>query len=185
MSNLNEDITAQGWLTQAFGVLTMDDLWTRQLNVVHMTPEEMHDTAELGEALLASWQRLTGKGALKELGNYLQHNAARAAEAAQANDGSVIPADDMDAHAWGVGILVELERASAHESAVLMRKIGSLRVSTWTSGDLSPHARCLLLGACTMIAYALGHTDFADFLGGSFVGAGCPTMVIGTPQGGG
>ncbi|MFJ6085111.1 hypothetical protein ACIQI8_27255 [Streptomyces sp. NPDC092369] len=185
MSSLYEDITAQVWLTQAFGVLTLDDLWTRQLNAGHMTPDAMHDTAELGDALLDSWARLTDAGTLKELGHYLRHNAHRAAEAAREADHRVVPTDDADVRKRGVRIVAELERASANETAALHRKIQSLRASTWTSGDLSPQTRCLLLAASTIVAYTLGQVEVGSFLGGWFGLAGCPKLLMGTLGSGG
>ncbi|MFC8520797.1 hypothetical protein [Streptomyces sp. NPDC057257] len=178
MSNLYEDVTAQGWLAQAFNALTMDSLWTRQLRTEHMTPREMHDTADLGESLLHSWRNLTNKGALKELDDYLRRNAHGTADVSRS--------DDVEAMLSAIGgfdnlthvIVHRLGQISGAEAASLMQKIDSLRSATWTPGDLSPLARCLLLAAACIVALCLHQGEVGGFLAGWFMASGCPNLLL-------
>jgi hypothetical protein len=185
VNSFYEDATAQGWLTQAFGVLTMDDLWTRQLETEHMSPDEMRETADFGEALVDAWLRLTDGGALKPIEQYMRVYSYRAVETARQVGATYMPSDPVDMQKAAVKAFSTLVSAREREAGQLRSKIESLRSATWTPGDLSPTSRCLIIFGCAVTAFALGQPLIGGLFGTWFTTAGCPKLTIGIIEGGG
>lgn len=179
MSDLYDDATAQGWLTHAVDVLTKDVLWTRQLNVEHMTPAEMGQAAEFGETLRDAWLLLTKDQPLDQIERYVQQHVDRAAYFAaqhQLEEMAISPSDLSKRVHTAVITLKQLHQVEADS---LERKIGTLRAEVWTPGDLTPQSVCALLLLTAASAYAVGLPWVAAGLWAWFLNSECPNIVLG------
>ncbi|MEV0114658.1 hypothetical protein AB0H77_15600 [Streptomyces sp. NPDC050844] len=185
MTEVADDATAQSWLSTAFNVLTMDDVWTRSLNAERLSREEMYDAAELGERLQDTWLRLTDGGALKQIEQYVRQHAHRAAETAEQGDTVVVATDPMEFQKTAIKAFTALGNASEQEAAQLQRSVMALRASTRTQGDLSPTSRCLIIVGCAITAFALAQPAIGTLFGTWFVKGGCPKLTLGITEIGG
>lgn len=182
MSELHDDAWAQGWLAQAFNVLSMDALWTRQLKVDQMTTDEMHDTANFGESMLSAWRHLIDENALKQVAQYVRERNRFAVE--HASELAHWESDPTALTEQVYRVAAQLRRASHHEAAELERKIELLRSSEWTPGDLSTDTRCAVLFLAAAVTLAIGLPHIAAPLWAWFLASQCRDIILGLGPGG-
>ncbi|MEV7445696.1 hypothetical protein AB0O22_31940 [Streptomyces sp. NPDC091204] len=147
MSDLDEDATAQEWITQAVDVLNRDTLWTRHLQAEHMSPDEMRAAASFGQTLRDAWLRLTDAKTLDGIEQYASRHIARVAE---------LPArppymPDPDAITVKVhGAVDSLRELHSPEASALQQKVEALRAAAWGEGDQwGPHRALQQVDAST------------------------------------
>lgn len=177
-----EQHLAQQWLSQALDALTADDLWTRLLSASHMDTMESETTAILGDHLQYTWERLTSPHALDTLERFLLQyrdqgvETARAAESEAVETLGLAERDRFTEHARrAIAALVAIRET---EKDALADKVERVRTNTWTPGDFSPTARCALLLAATLAAFALAQLPIGAFLAAWFGTAKCGSVLI-------
>lgn len=185
MSDLYDDATAQGWLTQATGVLTMDVLWTRQLASEHLTVDEMSETADFGESLRDTWQRLTDEQALEQIEQYVHRHIGRVARLVAQHGPAQLQQEPSDLGKQVHSVFYDLRQLSGSETFTLERKIDDLRRAVWTPGDLSDRGKCALLFVSGVVAYAIGLHEIGGGIWAWFLAASCARITLGLSEGGG
>jgi hypothetical protein len=184
VSEVYEEVRAQHWLAKAFDVLTVDAVWTRQLNAEDMSREDMRDAANLGEVLYDEWLLLTSPDSLEQVATYLQTHAEWVIQEAARHEFVETP-HDLNAFMEMVRRATSfLAKSSDRESAALRQKFQDLRAGTWARGDLTPRARCSILFLGAGVALRLGLPDMAGGMWAWFLASKCKDILLGLPEGG-
>ncbi|WP_409473641.1 hypothetical protein [Streptomyces sp. HC307] len=160
------DLTAQRWATQMFGVLTLDGVWTQRLNADRMTYDDMADAADIGRILVDDWKQVTDAEAHKFIRDYVLSNR-HTVEQSEAGRALLrrVAGDDGDPWAVVVDSVDGLFAARDSVAEQLTNKIEALHNRTWTPGDLPDHVWRRGVVVLAIALLVIGLPDLATVLG--------------------
>jgi len=182
--DLRDAATAQHWITEAFRVITLDELWTQALARPQLDVPEMDEVASIGQSLRDAWLRLTDGYTLMWQRDFVSHRIARLQGDPTANNEDLIRLlRDLGEPEQAVETtFADLIRVSDAQAEELDRKVAYLSKHTWVAGDLWQQSLCLVYVAAILTAFALGSPLIAGGILTWAVGAGCPKLLM--PRGG-
>ncbi|MFI9155729.1 hypothetical protein [Streptomyces sp. NPDC053367] len=184
MSKLDDDATAQRWLSAAFNLLTLDTVWTRHLNTAHLSTQDMHQAADVGKALRDQWLTVTNPQMLVFIESVAAGTAQRSWERFWEPEtlGPPLYRNRKRLAMATRRASQDLRRTHDQEIEVLTAKIENLHAGIWEPGDLSPKSRCNVLLLSAFVALYLGLGEVAAGLWAWFLASNCANLTLGVGE---